>query len=241
MTAAGEKGWEIEIAGRRLLLSPAGMTLGRDPDCEIPIDDVRVSWRHLSVEIENGSPMLTDLGSSNGTFVDGKKLGDRPTRVVRDTTIQLGSTRGRLRVSSATGTAGRRFRRMAVRRKTIQIGRAPDNDIVLDEPNVSWHHAEVRAGDPVSLADLGSRNGTRLGNQLLVGSAGPPLDRVPAGIGPFSIVLEGGELVVADERAGTRLNAEGVSVQVNGHTILHPTGLNIVPGEFVALIGPSGS
>ena len=45
----------------------------------------------------------------------------------------------------------------------VTIGRAPDNAIVLDEPSVSSHHAELRlTGETCILKDLGSTNGTRV-------------------------------------------------------------------------------
>jgi pSer/pThr/pTyr-binding forkhead associated (FHA) protein len=41
------------------------------------------------------------------------------------------------------------------------IGRAPDCDLVLADPTVSWHHAELRWGaDGWQITDLGSTNGT---------------------------------------------------------------------------------
>ena len=50
---------------------------------------------------------------------------------------------------------------IALRAGMIMIGRAPLNDIVLEQPDVSRQHAAIR-GDPEGywLADLGSRNGT---------------------------------------------------------------------------------
>jgi ABC-type multidrug transport system ATPase subunit/ABC-type multidrug transport system permease subunit len=90
------------------------------------------------------------------------------------------------------------------------------------------------------LVDLNSRNGVRLGNQLLQGS-GDLYPGVPAGIGPFSLRFENSDLVVVDERGGQGLNAQLVSVRVGSLRILHPTSISVAPGEFVALIGPSGS
>ncbi len=242
MSPAGvQPQWEIEIGGLRVELSDRAIVLGRDPGCDLPLADERVSWQHLRVEIADGAPLLTDLGSSNGTLLDGRRIDGEPVAVMREAIIQLGATRARLREIAAEPSSARGgFRRVSARRRPVRIGRAPDNDIVLDEPNVSWHHAEVRPGAPPTLVDLGSRNGVRLGNQLLQGSGA--LDPgVAAGIGPFGLRCENGELIVADERGGLSLTARGVSVDLGERTILHPTSLSVAPGEFVALIGPSGS
>jgi len=47
--------------------------LGRDEDADITIEDNRVSRHHCSIKLENGAFVLSDLGSSNGTFVNGQK------------------------------------------------------------------------------------------------------------------------------------------------------------------------
>ncbi len=237
----GRAEWELEIGGLRLPLSEVAIVLGRDPDCDLPLQDERASWQHASIEIANGLPLLTDLGSSNGTYLDGRRIDSEPTPIEREVIIQIGATRARLReIVAAPSASGGRFRRVPVRRSAVRIGRAPDNDLVLDEPNVSWHHAEVRPGSPPTLVDVGSRNGVRLGNQLLQDSA-PLHPGTPAGVGPFSLRFENGELIVVDERGALNLDARQVSVDAGGNTILHPTSLSVAAGEFVALIGPSGS
>jgi ABC-type multidrug transport system ATPase subunit/pSer/pThr/pTyr-binding forkhead associated (FHA) protein/ABC-type multidrug transport system permease subunit len=233
-------GWELEIGGLRIPLDSA-LEIGRDPACDLPIDDERASWHHLRLSTEGGEVVLLDLGSKNGTYLNGRRIDSGPTRIKSEALIQFGSTRGRLRpVAAADGEAPGRFRRVPIRGRTLRIGRAPDNDVRLEEPNVSWHHAQLRPGDPPTLVDLGSRNGTRLGEALVEGSRLLPPGAI-AGIGPFSLRAERDELVVVDERGGQRLNAQGVSVSVPGKTILQPTDLSIAPGEFVALIGASGS
>jgi ABC-type multidrug transport system ATPase subunit len=218
----------------------ATLEIGRDPSCTVPIDDEQISWRHLRIGSKNGQLEVIDLESKNGTFLNGRRMDPGPVYVSTDALVQLGSTRIRLRRTLPAMAEGRgRFRRVHFRNRVLRIGRAPDNDVVLEEPNVSWHHAEVRPGSPPTIIDLGSRNGVRLDGQLIRGEERLRPDAV-AGIGPYALHLDGGELVISDER-GARLTAAGVSVDVGERRILQPTYLSVAPGEFVALIGASGS
>ncbi len=74
-------------------------------------------------------------------------------------------------------------RRVPLEDDAVTIGRQESCDVVLDDPTVSRHHAEVRRnGDAFELHDLGSRNGTRVnglgitrtqladGDDLLIGA-----------------------------------------------------------------------
>jgi DNA-binding NtrC family response regulator len=45
---------------------------------------------------------------------------------------------------------------------TLTIGRAPENEIVLDDPAMSRAHVRVYLGDEIAVEDLGSANGTRV-------------------------------------------------------------------------------
>jgi ABC-type multidrug transport system ATPase subunit/pSer/pThr/pTyr-binding forkhead associated (FHA) protein len=237
----GEPGWELEIGGYRVPLPDRPVVLGRDPECDIPIQDDRVSWQHLKLELVDGTPTITDLGSSNGTYMDGVRLDLLPRPVVRETVIQVGTIRARLREAPAAPSAATgRFRRVELGSAPLRIGRADDNDVVLVEPNVSRYHAELRPGNPPVLVDLGSRNGVRIEGEPVRDAAmlGPGVE---AGIGPFSLRYERGELIVFDERGGQSLRAQEVAVQVPDAMILQPTTFSVAPGEFSALIGPSGS
>jgi Protein of unknown function (DUF3662)/FHA domain len=66
------------------------MTLGRSRDCDIAIDDPSVSRRHAELHREDGGFTLVDLGSTNGTQVNGQKI-DRVTLQSGDR-ITLGQT-----------------------------------------------------------------------------------------------------------------------------------------------------
>ena len=66
-------------------------------------------------------------------------------------------------------------RRIDLHDATVTIGRLPECDVVLGDPNVSRYHAEVRpnrdgAGSEYEVADLGSTNGTKVNGMPLVGS-----------------------------------------------------------------------
>ncbi|MBM4188622.1 MAG: FHA domain-containing protein [Gemmatimonadetes bacterium] len=67
-------------------------TLGRDPQADVPLDSVQypeVSVRHAAVFKQGGGYLLRDLGSTNGTFLNGTRVrGDRPIEV--GDRIQLG-------------------------------------------------------------------------------------------------------------------------------------------------------
>jgi ABC-type multidrug transport system ATPase subunit/pSer/pThr/pTyr-binding forkhead associated (FHA) protein/ABC-type multidrug transport system permease subunit len=233
--------WELDIGGLCLPVEDGRLVLGRDPDCDLPVADERASWRHLQIERDGAELTLTDLGSKNGTYVNGRRVDSNPVAIVSETIVQLGGTRARLRPLATRSSDGAgSFRRFPIRGRVLRIGRTPDADVRLDEPNVSWHHAELRPGRPPTLVDLGSRNGVRLGNSMIDGRARLP-ERATAGIGPFDLSVHGDELVVVDERGGLPLGASGVCVAVSERTILNPTTLTVAPGEFVALIGASGS
>lgn len=54
------------------------LTIGRRPECDIHIDNLAVSGRHARVMTIAGSSFLEDLDSTNGTFVNGKKVAKHP-------------------------------------------------------------------------------------------------------------------------------------------------------------------
>lgn len=53
------------------LVGAAPLTIGRDADCTISIDDDSASRRHAEVLLSDGAFVLRDLGSTNGTFLGG--------------------------------------------------------------------------------------------------------------------------------------------------------------------------
>ena len=60
------------------VLAEGDNIIGRDPRCEVWVDHSGVSRRHARIRIERGTDrsLLTDLESTNGTFVGGKRVAD---------------------------------------------------------------------------------------------------------------------------------------------------------------------
>ena len=73
----------------------AEMVLGRHAECEVHLDHGTVSRKHASIRRVEGVWMLTDLGSTNGTWVNGRHV-TRRTPVRRGDLVQLGETQIRL-------------------------------------------------------------------------------------------------------------------------------------------------
>ncbi|HYK96405.1 MAG TPA: FhaA domain-containing protein [Candidatus Dormibacteraeota bacterium] len=61
-------------AMRRIPVSGAPIRIGRAPECELVLKDSKVSRRHARLHARNGVLVLTDLGSTNGTRVNGHRV-----------------------------------------------------------------------------------------------------------------------------------------------------------------------
>ena len=65
--------------------------LGRSPSCDIPLEDSKVSRRHARIAIEEGTARVSDLGSRNGTIVNGEKIEAEAVLLPGDR-VQVGDT-----------------------------------------------------------------------------------------------------------------------------------------------------
>jgi DNA-binding NtrC family response regulator len=80
--------------GLKLDLEAAAVVVGRAPECDLVLADDAVSWRHCSLELCTDRVRVRDLGSHNGTYLDGRKiesaLAEAGSRVqVGQTTLRL--------------------------------------------------------------------------------------------------------------------------------------------------------
>lgn len=75
--------------GTRFLLDREVITIGRHPEADLFLDDVTVSRHHAEIHrVDDGSMMLRDLGSLNGTYVSGDRV-DEHTLLTGDE-VQVG-------------------------------------------------------------------------------------------------------------------------------------------------------
>ena len=80
------EGRTVAVEGNRLLI-------GRDPRCDLVLDEPKTSRRHAELRLLEGDVLeIRDLGSSNGTFVNGRRL-ENPQRLSGADTISIGETR----------------------------------------------------------------------------------------------------------------------------------------------------
>lgn len=63
--------------GERIVLGPEPVTVGRLPECTIVVGDPNVSRRHAEVRRQGNDVVVVDLGSTNGTRVNGVPVHER--------------------------------------------------------------------------------------------------------------------------------------------------------------------
>ena len=181
-------------AGQTCHLKEGNNTIGRDADNAVVLDDPYASRQHAVVRVEDGKAHLFDLGSSGGTKVNGKEIGGG--RVELNSVIKVGETElsllqvdnpkqfaqatmsgntmidrrgeqvGALVVKSGVD-AGKSF---MLSEGDNSIGRGNDAAINLSDESVSRQHAVIRCQHgKLTLFDVGSRSGTALNGQPIVG------------------------------------------------------------------------
>lgn len=97
----------VDEMGRRVAGLPADerVTVGRGLACSVVLADMQVSEQHLSLTCRGADVDVVDLGSSNGTFVNGAKL-DGVGRAFPGDSIRVGRVRLRLVDTQGSRAAG---------------------------------------------------------------------------------------------------------------------------------------
>ncbi|MFD3640388.1 FHA domain-containing protein, partial [Streptomyces griseus] len=92
-------------AGGVHLLHGGQIRIGRSADADVPLDDPDVSRLHCAVTVsDDGRVSVVDLGSTNGTSLDGVEVRERPVRLAPGALLRLGESALRLTTGSRPAT-----------------------------------------------------------------------------------------------------------------------------------------
>ena len=87
-----QSGKLVAVAGDGVYpLDSAAITVGRGDGNDIPLGDDFASTRHARVEPRRDGVWIEDIGSTNGTFVNGTRI-DRPRRLAPGDVVRIGET-----------------------------------------------------------------------------------------------------------------------------------------------------
>lgn len=82
----------LDIDGQRYSLNAPSIVLGRSSEADIHVEDTGVSRRHLEIRTANGVTSAVDMGSTNGSYVNGQKVSGS-TELTDGSTITMGRTK----------------------------------------------------------------------------------------------------------------------------------------------------
>jgi len=132
-------------------------------------------------------------------------------------------------------------------KQELTIGRAENNDIVLDGLQISNRHARlVQSNSGIAIEDFASTNGVYVNGARVSRQGIFPGDHVQ--VGSFLIQIDNaGNIGIFDTRSKTRIDSVNITKEVKNRSggglikLLDNVSLSIQPNEFVGLLGPSGA
>ena len=163
------QGKSVEVVGHEFLV-------GREQGSDLELPDPTVSARHASLSgLDDATALITDLGSRNGTFVNGRQIYE-PVVLEGGERVRFGDTVVRVRAAARRGetlvseigawltidsgpASGTTTKAVGPR---FVIGRDDGADLTISDDNASRRHAALEVTGPgcAVLTDLGSTNGT---------------------------------------------------------------------------------
>ena len=125
--------------------------------------------------------------------------------------------------------------------RVIRIGRAPENDVVVNDVLVSRRHAELHGSAALGyeIVDLGSHNGTFVNGRRARKAGLEQLDVI--GIGHTQFRLVGDSLEEYVDTGEITFAAQGITVRAGTRTLVDGVGLSLRERSLVGIVGPSGS
>jgi hypothetical protein len=154
-------------------------------DERLQLGEFGIQAQLLSPPEEEQAPAAPHVAPSQGDF--GHTMVYSPDRSGARALTPDPPRRGTARRAVLAGDG----RRTVVEGHPFTIGRSRDCQLVIDDPNISRHHAELRAeGDSWRIADLGSTNGVKVNRRRVDEALLRGGDRITLGLTDFDFELE---------------------------------------------------
>ena len=137
------------------------LTIGRESSNDIMIDSSYVSAKHAKIYMEDDNVYIVDFDSTNGTYIDGKKLeSNQAYKINEKQKVILGSEDA---VFELERNLNKENTQLIKNKDVYTIGRKSSNDIVINVPAVSSEHLIVKKENAEwFIYDNNSTNGTYL-------------------------------------------------------------------------------
>ncbi len=131
-TAKEKTFYLVDVKGRQYPLSGQPLTVGRQSGNDIHLkSDGKVSRRHASIQLNKQTCIVKDLGSSNGTSINGRRIGAKGMPLKEGDTLKIGDTKFQLKtvlgevdasLKSSTGKATSRLGNVSTSATTEDMG-----------------------------------------------------------------------------------------------------------------------
>jgi predicted component of type VI protein secretion system len=92
-------------AGETIAIRRGKLLIGREEDCHLRPESEFVSRHHCVLLLDDYTLRIRDLGSKNGTFVNGRRVGTGETILLHDDTISIGEMIGQIDLTPAVEIA----------------------------------------------------------------------------------------------------------------------------------------
>ncbi len=248
MESVTEIGIQVRAVGatvvRADLTPPGPYTVGRAPDCDVVISDLRVS-RHAGVlGVDDGRWYYERVGATEPSArvrVDrGRVFAPAVVSLCPGDAVTLALTS---KDDAASPSDGDRARGGSSPEVLQTIGRSRACDVMIEDLSVSRHQAELRRdGDSLVVVDLGGHLGTFVdGVRVTEPAVVLPGSRVS--IGSHSFCVEGARLAAwVPARTTPALEASHLAVTLpDARRILADVSFTMQRGTLLAVVGPTGA
>ena len=259
----------IEWEGGSVVLDPdRTYVLGRDISADIPIQNSKLSRAHLRISFINKAWELKDLDSSNGTYINNKRIelhklikavvvdiggaGNMPFVFTPLSNTSLTTTKISLQTQDKEATRMTKVlgedyfsddsgpRRVRLQQK-IRIGRSEESDWHIDDINVSRSHAEIvqNPSGGFEVVDLKSTNGTFLNGIRIKREILKTGDVIS--VAGFARRFTQDGLQILEGIDGTPVQAKEISFDIGDRLLLNDVSFSLGPRTLTAIVGPSGA